>query len=143
MKAVVFLALILLGGGCRSIKKPAGPPDYVVRMEVTGYCDCQQCTGWKRSFWKLGAPVYASGPQKGKRKKVGQTASGTQARKGTIAADTRHLPMGTRLYVPGYGMGIVEDRGGAIKGKRLDLFFPSHKEALEWGRQWVDVQIWR
>jgi 3D (Asp-Asp-Asp) domain-containing protein len=37
----------------------------------------------------------------------------------------------------------VEDRGGAIKGKRLDLFFDSHKEALEWGRQQLDVKVWR
>jgi len=63
-------------------------------------------------------------------------------RDGTIAADTRYYPFGTRMYVPGYGYGVVEDRGGAIKGpKRLDLFFSSHSDALQWGRQHVNVTI--
>lgn len=61
---------------------------------------------------------------------------------GTIAADTRYYPFGTRMYVPGYGWGVVEDRGGAIKGKnRIDLYFDSHSEALRWGRRKVHVTI--
>jgi len=63
---------------------------------------------------------------------------------GTIAADTKYYPFGTRMYVPGYGWGIVEDRGGAIKGPdRIDLFFESHEEALQWGRKKVNVLIER
>ncbi len=59
---------------------------------------------------------------------------------GTIAADTRYNPFGTRMYIPGYGYGVVEDRGGAIKGaKRLDLYYDSHNEALQWGRKKVKV----
>ena len=46
------------------------------------------------------------------------------------------------MYVPGYGWGVVEDRGGAIKGPdRLDLYFKSHRKALKWGKQKVDVII--
>jgi len=61
---------------------------------------------------------------------------------GTIAADTKYYPFGTRMYVPGYGWGVVEDRGGAIKGPdRIDLFFDSHSDALRWGRRKVNVQI--
>jgi hypothetical protein len=61
---------------------------------------------------------------------------------GTIAADTRFYPFGTRMYIPGYGWGTVEDRGGAIKGpERIDLYFSSHQEALEWGRKKVQVTI--
>ncbi len=64
------------------------------------------------------------------------------SRDGTIAADTKFLPFGTRLYIPGYGYGMVEDRGSAIKGPvRLDAYFDSHGEALEWGRQKVEVQV--
>ena len=45
-------------------------------------------------------------------------------RKGTIAADTAHYPFGTKMYIPGYGWGVVEDRGSAIKGpNRLDIFY--------------------
>jgi len=61
---------------------------------------------------------------------------------GTIAADTRYYPFGTRMYIPGYGWGTVEDRGGAIKGRnRIDIFYNSHREALQWGRRNVQVII--
>jgi len=61
---------------------------------------------------------------------------------GTIAADTAYYPFGTRMYVPEYGWGVVEDRGGAIKGaKRIDLYFSSHGEALQWGRKKVGVTV--
>lgn len=62
-------------------------------------------------------------------------------RHGTIAADTAVFPMGTEMLVPGYGWGRVEDRGGAIQGKRLDLFHGSHKSALQWGRKTVKVCV--
>lgn len=65
-------------------------------------------------------------------------------RDGTVAADTRYYPFGTRLYIPGYGRGVVEDRGGAIKGpRRLDIYYRSHRRALVWGRQVVPVEIYR
>jgi hypothetical protein len=61
---------------------------------------------------------------------------------GTIAADTNFYPFGTRMYVPGYGWGMVEDRGGAIKGvSRIDLYFDSHGDALDWGRQLLEVTV--
>lgn len=110
------------------------------RLEVTAYCPCGACCGWRRN-WR-GRPVYAYGPNKGERKIVGQTASGTQARPGTIAADTRLFPFGTIMYVPGYGYGVVEDRGGAIKGNKIDLFYRTHQQALQWGRQQMDVKVW-
>ncbi len=66
------------------------------------------------------------------------------AHDGTIAADTAYYPFGTRMRVPGYGYGVVEDRGGAIKGpKRLDLYYDSHRAARRWGRQTVEVEILR
>jgi hypothetical protein len=62
---------------------------------------------------------------------------------GTIAADTRYYPFGTRMHVPGYGYGVVEDRGSAIKGpRRLDIFYRSHAKALQWGRKKVNVTIY-
>ena len=60
----------------------------------------------------------------------------------TIAADTKYYPFGTRMYIPGWGWGVVEDRGGAIKGpNRIDLYFNSHSEALQWGRCKLPVTI--
>lgn len=65
-------------------------------------------------------------------------------RAGTVAADTRYYPFGTRLTIPGYGRGVVEDRGGAIKGpRRLDVYYCSHRRALRWGRQVVPVEVQR
>lgn len=64
--------------------------------------------------------------------------------KGTIAADTKYYPFGTRMYIPGYGWGVVEDKGGAIKGPdRIDLFFDSHADAIHWGKRKVNVEIER
>ncbi|MEN8142329.1 MAG: 3D domain-containing protein [Thermodesulfobacteriota bacterium] len=61
---------------------------------------------------------------------------------GTIAADTDYYRFGTRMYVPGYGWGVVEDRGSAIKGaSRLDLYMDSHDKALVWGRRKLSVVI--
>jgi 3D (Asp-Asp-Asp) domain-containing protein len=49
--------------------------------------------------------------------------------------------MGTRLYVPGYGLGRVEDIGGAIKGDHIDLWFPTHQEARAWGVRRLTVRV--
>lgn len=88
-------------------------------------------------------PVYDSGSNKGQRKHVGQTASGSKARKGTIAADTSIYPFGTVMYVEGYGYGRVEDRGGAIKGDHIDLWFRTHEQAKSWGQKRIPVKIWK
>ncbi len=142
----VFCGLILLSllAGCASIQPPRGIPGRTVMMETTSYCACGQCCGWERVWWAPWRTVCSSGPSKGKPKKVGITASGTKAHKGTIAADRRYYPFGTVLYVPGYGYGRVEDAGSAIQGSaRIDLFYGSHQSALEWGRQRVPVKVWK
>ena len=60
---------------------------------------------------------------------------------GTIAADTDHHPFGTRMRIPDWGDGVVEDRGGAIRGHgRLDLYFASRNAALRWGRRQLPIQ---
>ena len=139
--AVLLVALQLC---CRSgRRKPRRHVDDTLRdpslVLVTGYCNCESCCSWKRSWFGLGSPVYAYGPMKGKPKRVGVTASGTTARKGTIAADPKVWKFGTRLSVPGYGEGVVEDLGGAIKGRHIDVWFPTHAEAVRWGRRWLKV----
>ena len=106
---------------------------------VTGYCNCGDCCGWRFSWLGFGPPVYTYGKMKGTRKEVGVTATGTQARLGTVAADTKVYPFGTRLLIPGYGTGVVEDVGGAIKGKHIDVWFPSHQTALKWGKRNLKV----
>jgi len=76
----------------------------------------------------------------------GVTASGTVAKRNSggyssVAVDPRVIPIGTKLYIPGYGLAIAEDTGGAIKGNRIDLFFNSESEALNYGIRNVTVYI--
>ena len=61
---------------------------------------------------------------------------------GTIAADTDYYPFGTRMKVPGWGTGVVADRGSAIQGPdRIDLFVGAHYKTERWGRRRVEVEI--
>ncbi|MBP8130281.1 MAG: 3D domain-containing protein [Candidatus Hydrogenedentes bacterium] len=140
--AALFLIAALVCTGCATarIAPPRGASAFERVLLTTGYCKCKQCCGWKRN-WRFKA-VVAQGRDKGKPKRVGVTASGTKARPGTIAADTSVYPFGTVMFIPGYGYGRVEDRGGAIKGEHIDLFFKKHKQALAWGRQDKRVKVW-
>jgi len=101
-----------------------------VEVVATGYTAGVESTG-KRP----GHPLY------------GITYSGVKVRRdqvSTIAADTRIFPIGTLLYIPGYGYGVVADTGSAIKGKRIDLYFETIKQVYEqWGKRTVHVEVLR
>lgn len=104
----------------------ATPQERVERFRITAYCNCPKCCGKQPSN-----PAY------------GITASGTRADHALVAAP-KSIPFGTRMRIPGYAGGQwvkVEDRGGAIKEGRLDLWFPAHQQALEWGVQTLDVKV--
>lgn len=93
----------------------------VMTVLATGYCSCAKCN------WPYGGkPSYLGYPLK----------------RGIIAVDPNIIPMGSRLYVEGYGEGIAADQGGAIKGRHIDLCFSSHQEALNWGKRTVKVTIY-
>lgn len=59
----------------------------------------------------------------------------------TIAVDPNVIPLGTKVYVSGYGLAIAADTGGAIKGNIIDVFLNSYEECYSWGRRQVTVQI--
>ena len=69
------------------------------------------------------------------------TATGTLCRYGVIATDPSFIPLGTRVYIPGYGYAVAEDTGGAIIGNKIDVAFDSVGECYEFGRQWIDLYI--
>lgn len=97
---------------------------HTVRMRVTAYCPCPKCCG-----------QYADG----------MTACGHIIQPGDtfVAADKRYT-FGKEMIVPGYNHEQpvkVLDRGGAIQGNRIDIFLPSHQEALEWGVKYLDVKV--
>lgn len=76
----------------------------------------------------------------------GVTASGAIAKRdpngySSIAVDPSVIPIGTKLYIPGYGYGIAVDTGGAIKKNRIDLFYNTEKECYDWGVKEIEVYI--
>ena len=73
----------------------------------------------------------------------GRTALGVPVRKGVVAVDPTLIPLGTKLHVPGYGPGLAADVGHAIKGRIIDLWFPTLAKARQWGRRTVTITIYR
>ncbi len=98
-----------------------------ITMKVTAYSpDAQSCGEWADGQTASGYSVWTNGMK-------------------LVAADTKLLPFGSIITVPGYHGGQpvpVLDRGGKIKGKRLDVLYPTHEVALVWGVQDLDVDVW-
>jgi len=98
-----------------------------IEMNVSAYCPCESCCGQ----WSDGV-----------------TASGFPAT-GKLIAAPRNYDFGTVMEVPGYGRAVVQDRGGAIKGNKIDLFFEDkdgvsgHQRALNWGRKTLTVKVFK
>lgn len=95
---------------------------------ATGYT-----AGYESTGKKPGHPEY------------GITYSGVRVTRdafSTIAADLKVFPIGTVLYVPGYGYGVVADKGAAVKGNHLDLYYETVEDVYEqWGKKKVDVYV--
>lgn len=88
---------------------------------ATGYCPCASCCG----------------------KTNGITARGTKAVAGKTVAMSSKYSFGTQVEIKGYGTYIVEDRGGAIQGNKIDIYFDTHQQALNFGRRTVYLKIIR
>lgn len=134
MNPRILLALASLGFGIAGATpgaKPAGPTlrdddnpmVLVAQASLSGYCPCLRCCG----------------------KTDGITASGNLATPGRTLAAPRQIPFGRRVWLDGRLLGVVEDRGSAIKIKdgvvHLDIFFASHAEALQFGRKTATILI--
>ena len=120
MKKIIIMIEILILACLMSITLRAQPLWVIVK--ATGYCPCEICCG-----------KFADG----------FTAMGDKAGRGCIAIDPKkNFHMGTTVYVEGYGFGVFNDVGGAIKGNnRIDLCFETHQEALDWGVRYVILWI--
>ena len=86
--------------------------------KITAYCPCSKCCG----------------------KTNGRTASGTKATAGRTVAASSKFAFGTKLNIGGH-IYTVEDRGGAIKGNKIDIFVNTHAEALAWGVRYLTVSV--
>ena len=95
-------------------------PTSLGTFKLTAYCPCPKCCG----EWADGV-----------------TYTGTEATAGrTIAVDPTVIPLGTTVHINGQAY-TAEDIGGAIKGNRIDVYFPTHTEALQFGVQYAEVAI--
>lgn len=92
-----------------------------MRVKTTGYCNCSRCAGQ----W-AGAP----------------TASGTRPKQGrTIAVDRTLIRLGTKVEI-GNRMYVAEDTGGAIKGKKIDIYYSSHRKAMSHGVKYQTIKVY-
>lgn len=108
------------------IETTTEPPTKTMTVVATAYCPCKKCCG-----------KYAENRPDG----VVYTASGAKAKsKHTIAVDKNIIPFGTTVIINGNEY-VAEDTGGAIKGNRIDIYFDSHEEALEFGRQTIEIEV--
>ncbi|MGQ9455823.1 MAG: 3D domain-containing protein [Armatimonadota bacterium] len=87
------------------------------------------------------ATAYDPGPRSCGKFATGHTAIGLRAGYGVVAVDPSVIPLGTPLYIEGYGYAIAGDRGRFIKNNRIDLGFPTYTEARRFGRKYVTVHI--
>ena len=92
--------------------------------------------GGGRALYVSATAYSAFDPGNGNR-----TATGTPVRRGVIAVDPSVIPLGTRVFIPGYGEAVAEDIGHAISGNRIDIAFDTHAEALMFGRQELEIFI--
>ncbi|WP_233269702.1 MULTISPECIES: 3D domain-containing protein [Bacillaceae] len=99
-----------------------------VTVTATGYTAGVESTG-----------KYANDPE------YGITYSGVKVKRdlySTIAADLNVFPIGTILFIPGYGYGVVADKGGAIQGNRLDLYYETVDDVYQqWGKKTLEVYV--
>ena len=96
-----------------------GSDKYLGIFEITGYCNDGKCTGKN-----IGDKGY------------GITKSGKVAKWGMVATDLKVIPLGTKLKIEGFdAIFEASDIGGAIKKNKIDIWFPTHRDALNWGRQ--------
>lgn len=88
-------------------------------FKISAYCHCSKCCGKSNGITAIGVKVQANR---------------------TIAVDPNVIPLGSRVIIDGQTY-VAEDTGGAIKGNRIDMYFPTHQAALNWGIQYRNVSL--
>lgn len=113
------------GGGVSKPNRPVNPPSNIESPK-----DIDPARISKTKVMNATAYTHTGRP----------TASGVMPSRGTIAVNTSEIPMGTKLYIPGYGMGVAQDTG-RLGSNTIDLFMDTYNECIGWGRKSVTVYI--
>jgi 3D (Asp-Asp-Asp) domain-containing protein len=116
-------------------------PGIIVAAPPRNVAEAMAVTGVHRlvAVYAMVATAYTAGSAQAV--PTGRTATGMPARYGVVAVDPRVIPLGSRLYIQGYGTAIAADTGGAIRGNRIDLCMDSYRSAIDFGRQPVKVYV--
>ncbi|HAQ08418.1 MAG TPA: hypothetical protein DCR24_13205 [Bacillus bacterium] len=116
-KVVAMGTKVIVAQVSRGTSEPAGKEFYVSSTAYTA--SCNGCSGYTAT----GINLRANPNMK------------------VIAVDPSVIPLGTKVYVEGYGYAIAADTGSAVKGAKIDVFFPSKTDAYRWGRKRVKIKI--
>ena len=115
-----------------TIPETSVPEEKWIEFTATAYCPCEKCCG----VWATKRPLDENGNP------IVYGATGIVLRQGvSVAADTSTYPMGTQLEIEGMGIYTVQDRGGSIKGNRIDIYFDNHDEAVVFGVETIRVRV--
>lgn len=115
------------GGGSRKL--------YYTRqlhMRATAYTSNYSCTGKNPGDYGFGITVTGAAASR---------ASNTLSGWSTVAVDPSVIPLGSKLYVEGYGLAIAEDVGGGVRGNSIDLYFNNNSDINSWGMKYVNVYV--
>lgn len=112
------------------VEEPA-PLISLGEFRLTAYCSCEECCG----IWAECRPVDEDGNEI----VIGDSGEVLEAGK-SIAVDPEVIPYGTRVYIYGHEY-IAQDCGEAIKGNRIDIYFESHEETVEFGIRYAEVFV--
>lgn len=115
-----------------TVREDPPPPVVVTIAPTSTTIEAEVTIGGGRSLGVFSATCYAL---------RGTTATGSEAGPGSIAVDPSVIPLGTELDVEGYGRGRAVDTGGAIRGRRIDVWKSSEAACVEWGRRPVEVLV--
>lgn len=129
--------------------KPASKPKAEKTKEVASTTMTVEATAYCPGTPGSGCPTVNGGSYCTGVYANGYTATGVRAKAGNgtrenphiIAVDPKMMPLGTLVEISGYGYAKAEDVGGAIKGRRIDLLFDTHEEALQFGRRNLELKI--
>lgn len=116
-KVVAMGTKVIVAQVSRGKSEPSGKEFYVSSTAYTA--SCSGCSGYTATGINLKANPNVK----------------------VIAVDPRVIPLGTKVYVEGYGYAIAADTGSAIKGNKIDVFFPSNSAAYRWGNKRVKIKI--
>lgn len=122
----------------RVVKEPV--PQVMVAGAATSISRGGQVIRFSRAV-EVVATAYTPGPESCGPNATGYTCTGLKAGRGIVAVDPAVIPLGTRVYVDGYGFAVAGDTGGAIKGNRIDVCYETLPEAYRWGKRRVIVYV--